>query len=147
MSAFGGPSHARRLQHPGRTDGPAGPPGTDGRTKKAWKTVFYLILPDFTLFVFIFLIFGPWSQESKFVDFKFGFYVKFRSRRSPGWFIWPFKGVNRGVRPFLQGLRGFFLDISFGKLARFLARVLTRIWGRGKTRNTVYSTTRPKEKT
>ena len=31
-------------------------------------------------------------------------------------------------------------------LTRFLARVLTRVWGRGKTINTVYSTTRPKEK-
>ena len=31
-------------------------------------------------------------------------------------------------------------------LTRFLARVLTRVWGRGKTINTVYSTTRPREK-
>ena len=30
-------------------------------------------------------------------------------------------------------------------LARVLTRVLTRVWGRGKTINTVYSTTRPKE--
>ena len=31
-------------------------------------------------------------------------------------------------------------------LIRFLARVLTRVLGRGKTINTMYSTTRPKEK-
>ena len=29
---------------------------------------------------------------------------------------------------------------------RFLARVLTKVWGRGKIINTMYSTTRPKEK-
>ena len=32
-------------------------------------------------------------------------------------------------------------------LTRFLTRALTRVLGRGETRNTVYSTTRPKEKT
>ena len=31
-------------------------------------------------------------------------------------------------------------------LTRFSARVLTGVWGRGKTINTVYSTTRPNEK-
>ena len=34
---------------------------------------------------------------------------------------------------------------SHGTCNGFLARVLTRVWGRGKTINTVYSTTRPKE--
>ena len=35
-----------------------------------------------------------------------------------GWFLWPFKGVNRGLGPFKRGLGGLFLEISSGNSAK-----------------------------
>ena len=58
------------------------------------------------------------------------------------------RAFNLFFKQFSVNLSDQILDRFLARfLTRFLARVLTRVWGRGKTINTMYSTTRPKEKT